>query len=318
MRRWLFLILALPALAATNDPIDRAIQQLGAPKHADREQAQQFLWNAGDAAIPALERAVQSPDPEVNQRARSVLNDLKLGIRPDTPPEVRSLLRRFHDATEDEARQAVVAELSSLGEKAIPFIVSLAQSIPTTEQRGNIFGPVLEQIAEAVETLKNQPNPTPEQVSRAQNSLRLYSAIIPEDMSVPQELIPHLDQMGQTKLADEMFAAAFAAQEGLAAKSPDHADVHNNAAWLCAIARRRVDDGLKHALKAVELAPKIPAYLDTLAELYFQKGDRAKAIEIIDKCIALDADTPYFKQQRDRFEKGKPTDSLPNMELHQE
>jgi tetratricopeptide (TPR) repeat protein len=65
---------------------------------------------------------------------------------------------------------------------------------------------------------------------------------------------------------------------------------------------RRLEEALKHAQKAVELSPDKAAYVDTLAEVHFQRGDRDEAIRHIRRCIELEPDSQYFHEQLTRFE----------------
>lgn len=54
-------------------PPAQLIEQLDAPRFADRQTAQQKLADLGQAALPALERAAQSENREVSGRAMEVL-----------------------------------------------------------------------------------------------------------------------------------------------------------------------------------------------------------------------------------------------------
>jgi predicted Zn-dependent protease len=65
-----------------------------------------------------------------------------------------------------------------------------------------------------------------------------------------------------------------------------------------------------HAQKAVELEPNSPALLDTLAETYFQLGQKDKAIAIMRTCIELEPTIERHKAQLKRFEQGS-LDSTP-------
>jgi hypothetical protein len=69
-------------------------------------------------------------------------------------------------------------------------------------------------------------------------------------------------------------------QERLCADYPRAAGCHNRAAWLAARCGRRHDQALEHARKAVEQEPGNAGYLDTLAEVHFQRGDRGKALVV--------------------------------------
>lgn len=315
MWRWLWLILAWPVAAATEDDVARAVQQLGAAKHADREQAQQFLWQAGEAARPALEEAARSSDPEIKQRARALLQDIQWGIRPGTPPQLRVFVQQFHEAEDDEGRQAAVNGLLALGAEAEPALAALAQSVPSLERRAAIFMPAWEQMFGAAAALEGNGEIAEADLNTIVEGMRKYALLLPEDITAPTLVIPRLDRLGKTKAADEIFARTLAAQRQLIERAPASADAHNNIAWLCAVARRQLDEALGWSQKANELATNNPAYLDTLAEIYFQKGDRAKALELIEQAIALDPDSGYLQQQRARFKDGKPTDPVPDTEL---
>jgi predicted Zn-dependent protease len=53
--------------------------------------------------------------------------------------------------------------------------------------------------------------------------------------------------------------------------------------------------------KAVELEGDNPAYVDTLAEIYFQQGNREKAVETQRRCVAIDPDDDLFKERLEHF-----------------
>lgn len=63
----------LASLGVAQEPADRLVQQLGAARFADREQAVRDLNALGPPALPALRRARQSPDPEVRTRAAQLV-----------------------------------------------------------------------------------------------------------------------------------------------------------------------------------------------------------------------------------------------------
>ena len=99
---------------------------------------------------------------------------------------------------------------------------------------------------------------------------------------------------------------------------PEHDLVLNNLAWIYLTAQdrqlRNLEKGMELALKSVELNPTIDN-LDTLAEAYFQSGQRKKAIEIIRKAAREVDYTPnrhsYLRKQLLRFRKGEPNSSPP-------
>ena len=82
-------------------------------------------------------------------------------------------------------------------------------------------------------------------------------------------------------------------------------------AWLTACCRRELDKGLEHAQKAVALAPDAPGYHDTLGEVYFQRGDKEKALTAARRSAELDPKVEYYKRQIKRIEAGDPRAELP-------
>ena len=89
---------------------------------------------------------------------------------------------------------------------------------------------------------------------------------------------------------------------------PDRAQHHNNLAWLLSRCARQLDEGLKHANTAVDSEPGNGAFLDTLAEVHFQLGDRSKAVAISEKAVAILNDDAQVRRQLERFKNGKPAD----------
>jgi tetratricopeptide (TPR) repeat protein len=132
--------------------------------------------------------------------------------------------------------------------------------------------------------------------------------VMPGNIDLAIKLVPELDRLGKKKEAEAMFAKVRDAWVKLAKDYPSSAYAHNSAAWVMAICRRDLDTALQHSRKAVELEPKVPGYLDTLAEIHFRKGDRDKALELMKKCVELDAKSGYFRKQLTRF-KSEPFDS---------
>ena len=66
-----------------------------------------------------------------------------------------------------------------------------------------------------------------------------------------------------------------------------------------------LDAALPIALKAVEISDRSPGILDTLAELYYARGEYDKAIEIGKEALSSDPDDQYFKDQIEKFRVAK-------------
>ncbi|MDH4038752.1 MAG: thioredoxin domain-containing protein [Candidatus Krumholzibacteria bacterium] len=85
----------------------------------------------------------------------------------------------------------------------------------------------------------------------------------------------------------------------------DDAGALNGFAWFCAQRKIGLDQALPVALKAVELSERDPGILDTLAEVYYARGEYDDAIKIGREALASDPDDPYFKEQVEKFKKAK-------------
>lgn len=75
----------------------------------------------------------------------------------------------------------------------------------------------------------------------------------------------------------------------------------NEYAWTCAEVGANLDKALEAAKKAVELSKEDPGILDTLAEVYFKKGDTPSAVAAIERAIAKKPDDDYFQKQKAKF-----------------
>jgi len=122
------IVLLSAALAGAADgvsqqEIDALIRDLGADSYKVRERATAALRRIGAAAIPALEKATQSDDPEVAIRAAAILTDARMGLGPDWPPELVKLVRNY-DLLKASDRQKALTRLSGeLKVRAVPFLL---------------------------------------------------------------------------------------------------------------------------------------------------------------------------------------------------
>ena len=102
--------------------VEKLIAQLGSDKWRDREEAQKALLNEGPAALPLVGKAVESNDPEVATRARTIVAALEARST-DHPLSLRSAL-----VTRQAARDtAVVGDLIALLDSGDRTVRSTAQ-----------------------------------------------------------------------------------------------------------------------------------------------------------------------------------------------
>lgn len=117
---------AVGAFAQEISPEEMArwIRQLGAPTHAEREEASAALWKIGEPALGPVREAAESPDPEISVRARALLTDIARGIRSSWPETLRQNVRAY-DTLSAPQRQAFLQELTTAcRDEAAPFLLS--------------------------------------------------------------------------------------------------------------------------------------------------------------------------------------------------
>jgi tetratricopeptide (TPR) repeat protein len=139
----------------------------------------------------------------------------------------------------------------------------------------------------------------------------LALALAPGYIELPIALIPELERRGRKKEATDLFNRCYETWEKVVRAYPRYAQAHNSLAWLSACCRRNLDAALQHAEKAVELAPTHAGYLDTLAEVHFQRGNKDKAVELQKRAIELNPKRVYFRKQLKRLQAGDPSAERP-------
>jgi tetratricopeptide (TPR) repeat protein len=136
----------------------------------------------------------------------------------------------------------------------------------------------------------------------------------PAFLEIPISLITEMERAGEKERAQKLFDEVYARCEQVCRDFPNCADGHNQLAWLAARCRRNLDAALEHSRKAVELAPSIVSYRDTLAEVQFQRGEKAEAIELMKQCLKMPVrvgNLGFYQRQLRRFERGDPKEEPP-------
>lgn len=149
------------------------------------------------------------------------------------------------------------------------------------------------------------------QFPQALEEARLCQKLNPADIDVIIDVAGALDRAGQKDQAQALVDKTRDITTAAIERFPASAELRNRQAWLLARCRRQLDLALEHASKAAELDKDNPAVLDTLAEVYFQRGQQAKAIEVGLRCVNLAGDQQYYREQLDRFRQGRPDQDIP-------
>ena len=142
----------------------------------------------------------------------------------------------------------------------------------------------------------------------AERRLEELQKINPSDSSMLEDIYQLMVDGGNLDGADKLFQTTYSVSKSTVDRFPNHGQHNNNHAWLLSRCAKNLDEALIHANKAVSIEPDNGAFLDTLAEVHFQLGDRSKAIEISKKAVELLNGDSQVKRQLERFKTGKPTD----------
>ncbi|MDZ7615782.1 MAG: hypothetical protein U1E05_02185, partial [Patescibacteria group bacterium] len=135
--------------------VTRAIRDLGHDDFSVRQRATHSLWLAGDAAEPALREAVQSTDPEVAARARWILDRLRFGLLPDTPPQLAGLIEQFRSG-DARVQRVVLKRLIDLGR--VEVATRLLQSVPEVDARKQLQGEMVREVARSARRMIAEGN----------------------------------------------------------------------------------------------------------------------------------------------------------------
>jgi tetratricopeptide (TPR) repeat protein len=133
----------------------------------------------------------------------------------------------------------------------------------------------------------------------------LAFAIAPGDVRLAEELVPVLDAAGQKELADRLFQQTYDKLSAVVAQYPECPLHLNNLAWVSARCRRQLDKALELATRSTKLAPTTPNYLDTLAEIHFQRGDRETAVRLSERAVQMGVRQKVYRDQLTRFQNEK-------------
>lgn len=139
---------------------------------------------------------------------------------------------------------------------------------------------------------------------RAEEALREVWAsqeLAPATGELAQELVPLLEAADRSREAERLLEASSNRLRELTQDFPACATTHNHLAALLVRCGRNLDDALEHAQQAVELEPSTPPFHQTLAEIYYRRGDQDKAIACAERCVHLEPQNVEYQRQLERF-----------------
>ncbi len=139
---------------------------------------------------------------------------------------------------------------------------------------------------------------------QALTTLDAARKLVPGDGTLADHFFPSLRTAGIGKIYDKWFNESYNHIAKAGVLYPRSHNTHNTAAWLCSRAGRKLDEATKHSVAALKERPQQGAYLDTMAEICFAKGNRAKAIEWSKKAVEASRRYPQgvFRMRKYIFE----------------
>ena len=93
--------------------------------------------------------------------------------------------------------------------------------------------------------------------------------------------------------------------------NPGSARAWNNLAWLRAKTKTALDEALAAAKRAIEIDGERASYQDTIAEVYFVRGEMPLALRSIKRALELEPGDDYYQRQLVRFQDAVADGSAP-------
>jgi tetratricopeptide (TPR) repeat protein len=121
------------------------------------------------------------------------------------------------------------------------------------------------------------------------------------DGSLADFFFPGLRTAGLMEQHDRWFHETWNIMEKAIRKYPESDNTRNTAAWFASRARLKLDAAEKELAVALAANPSQSAYLDTMAEIHFARGQRKKALEWSELAVNFAPDDPQLRRQQDRF-----------------
>ncbi|MEO8614552.1 MAG: hypothetical protein ABI600_05375 [Luteolibacter sp.] len=125
--------------------------------------------------------------------------------------------------------------------------------------------------------------------------------LFPGDGSLADSFFPALRKMGLIEEHNKWFNISWDLMAEVLKRYPASENTYNTAAWLAARARLKLDLAENYMQKALAMNPDQSAYLDTMAELQFAKGNRAKALEWSQLAVNFSPQDSQIRRQHERF-----------------
>ena len=129
--------------------------------------------------------------------------------------------------------------------------------------------------------------------------------MFPSDGSLADDFFPAVRNMGLIKEHDEWFKLSWDRMCAVLERFPDCDNTLNTTAWLASRAKRNLPQAKQFSERALALNPEQSAYLDTMAEVEFARGNREKALEWSSLAVNFMPMDSMIRRQHERFRSGQ-------------
>jgi Tfp pilus assembly protein PilF len=114
----------------------------------------------------------------------------------------------------------------------------------------------------------------------------------PSSGSLADYFFPAIREAGLIHEHDEWFRSSWEFLAKVVKDYPESENTYNTAGWLASRARRNLVQAQQFLEKALALNPTESNYLDTMAEIHFANGQRAKALEWSARALNYSPNSP--------------------------
>jgi len=122
------------------------------------------------------------------------------------------------------------------------------------------------------------------------------------DGVLADDFFPLVKKAGLKEELNRWFGESWELVNAAITEYPGSDNTRNTAAWFASRAGLKLDEAEKHLQLALAQTPDQPAYLDTMAEVHFAKGDRKGALEWSRKAVNFSPFDDMIRKQYRRFE----------------
>lgn len=125
--------------------------------------------------------------------------------------------------------------------------------------------------------------------------------LLPSDGCLADHFFPALRQVGLTEELGKWFKISWDHIAKVAERYPASDNSLNTAGWFAARAQIKLDQAEDFLKQALTMNPDQPAYLDTMAEIQFARGNRKKALEWSQSAVNFAPQDSLIRRQHERF-----------------